>query len=92
MPAAARVGDPSGHPGTITGPGVTTVLILGQPAAVVGDLHACSFPPPAVHSPTPLVTGSATVMIGGRPASRVGDVAGCGASIVSGAWTVLIGG
>lgn len=92
MPAAARVGDPTGHPGAIIGPGVATVLIAGQPAAVLGDLHACSFPPPAVHPPTPIAMGSATVMIGGRPAARVGDTASCGAPIVSGAWTVMIGG
>ena len=48
MPPAARVGDMTGHPGVITGPGVPTVLIGGMPAAVVGDLHTCSFPPPAV--------------------------------------------
>jgi uncharacterized Zn-binding protein involved in type VI secretion len=93
MPATARVGDPTGHPGAITGPGVATVLIAGQPAAVLGDLHACSFPSPTTpHSPTPIAKGSATVMIGKRPAARVGDTAGCGAPIVSGAWTVMIGG
>ena len=43
MPPAARVGDPTGHPGVITGPGVATVLLSGMPAAVVGDLHTCSF-------------------------------------------------
>lgn len=92
MPPAARVGDPTGHPGVITGPGVATVLIGGMPAAVVGDMHACSFPPPPVHPPTPLVKGSATVLIGGRPAARMGDMAGCGAPIVMGAPTVMIGG
>ena len=92
MPPAARVTDPSGHPGTIVGPGVANVLIGGLPAAVVGDLHACSFPPPPVHPPTPLVKGSATVLIGGRPAVRMGDLAGCGAPIVMGMPTVQIGG
>jgi uncharacterized Zn-binding protein involved in type VI secretion len=92
MPPAARVGDPTSHPGTITGPGVATVMIANQPAAVVGDIHACSFPPPPPHPPTPIVNGSATVLIGGRPAARVGDVAACGATIVSGAWTVEVGG
>jgi hypothetical protein len=29
MPAAARVGDATGHPGVVTGPGVPTVLIGG---------------------------------------------------------------
>ena len=32
MPPAARVGDPTGHPGVIGPPGVPTVLIAGQPA------------------------------------------------------------
>jgi uncharacterized Zn-binding protein involved in type VI secretion len=31
------------------------------------------------------------VMIGGRPALRLGDIAGCGAPIVNGAPTVMIG-
>jgi uncharacterized Zn-binding protein involved in type VI secretion len=87
------VGDPTGHPGTIAGPGVPTVLIAGQPAAVVGDTHTCAMPPLAgPHPPTPIALGSATVLIGGRPAARVGDTSGCGAPIVAGAPTVLIGG
>ena len=92
MPAAARVRDPTDHPGVITGPGIASVLIAGQPAAVVGDAHACSFPPPPPHPPTTIAKGSTTVMIGKRPAARVDDMAGCGATIVSGAWTVMIGG
>lgn len=93
MPPAARVGDPTGHPGTITGPGVATVLFGGMPAAVVGDLHACSFPPLAgPHPPSPFSMGSTTVLVSGRPALRVGDMSGCGAPIVVGAFTVLIGG
>ena len=94
MRPAARVGDPTGHPGVITGPGVPTVLIGGMPAAVLGDLHTCSFPPPAVHPPTPLAPPcSTTVLIGGRPAARVGDLAGCSAPILPpGCPTVLIGG
>lgn len=93
MPPAARVTDPTGHPGIITGPGVPTVLIGGLPAAVLGDLHSCAIPFPAgPHPPTPIVKGSATVLIGGRPAARMGDLAGCGAPIVFGLPTVLIGG
>lgn len=93
MPPAARVTDPTGHPGIITGPGVPTVLIGGMPAAVLGDLHACSMPPLAgPHPPTPIVKGSATVLIGGRPAARMGDLSGCGAPIIMGLPTVLIGG
>lgn len=93
MLPAARISDLTGHPGVVTGPGVPTVLIGGLPAAVVGDLHTCSFPPPAVHPPTPFAKGSATVLIASRPALRVGDMAGCGAPIIPpGCPTVLIGG
>jgi len=91
MPPAARVGDPTGHPGVVTGPGVATVMICGMPAAVVGDLHTCSFPGTPPHPPSPFTMGSTTVMVGGRPALRLGDIAGCGAPIVNGAPTVMIG-
>jgi uncharacterized Zn-binding protein involved in type VI secretion len=92
MPAAACVGDTTSHGGTITGPGVATVMIGGKPAAVLGDMHACSLPPSG-HQPTvsPFTAGSATVMIGGRPALRVGDACACGASAVVGCPTVMIG-
>lgn len=93
MPFAARVGDPTGHPGVVTGPGVATVLIGGVPAAVVGDMHACSMPPVAgPHPPSPIMLGSFTVLIGGRPAARMGDMSGCGAPIVMGCPLVEIGG
>lgn len=92
MPPAARVGDPTAHPGVVTGPGVPNVLIGGMPAAVVGDLHTCAMPPLAgPHPPTPFPVGSFTVLISGRPALRLGDVSGCGAPIVAGMFTVLIG-
>ncbi len=92
MPPAARVSDPTAHPGIVTGPGVPTVLIGGMPAAVVGDLHTCSFPPPAgPHPPSPFTgPGSPTVLIGGRPALRLGDLSGCGAPIIMGCPTVII--
>ena len=93
MPPAARLGDPTGHPGVISGPGVATVLIGGQPAAVQGDMHTCSMPPTAgPHPPSPFSVGSVTVRIGGRGALRVGDMSGCGAPIVTGAFTVELGG
>lgn len=92
MPPAARVGDPTAHPGSIAGPGVGTVLIGGEPAAVEGDLHTCALPPTAgPHPPSSFQKGSATVFIGGRAALRVTDVSGCGASIMSGDFTVLVG-
>jgi uncharacterized Zn-binding protein involved in type VI secretion len=93
MPPAARILDPTGHPGMITGPGVPNVLIGGLPAAVMGDMHACTMPPLAgPHPPSPIVKGSLTVLIGGRPAARMGDLSGCGAPIIMGFPTVLIGG
>jgi len=92
VPPAARIGDPTAHPGVITGPGWPTVLIESVIAARVSDMHTCSNPPP-VHPPTPIVPpGSRTVLIGDRPAARIGDKAGCGAPIIKGAPTVLIGG
>lgn len=92
MPPAARVGDPTAHPGVVSGPGVPVVLIGGTPAAVLGDLHACAMPPLAgPHPPTPFAPGSPTVLIGGRPALRIGDMSGCGAPIVFGSFNVLIG-
>jgi uncharacterized Zn-binding protein involved in type VI secretion len=66
MPFAARVTDTTNHGGTITGPGVATVLIGGMPAAVAGDMHICVLPPNS-HQPTASAfpKGSATVNIGG---------------------------
>jgi len=92
MLPAARVSDPTSHPGMIAGPGALNVLINGLPAARVGDLHACAFPPPAgPHPPTPIAMGSATVLIAGQPAARQGDATGCGAVIIVGSTNVLIG-
>lgn len=93
MIKAARVGDPTNHPGAIAGPGFPKVRIEGKPAARVNDLHACAFPPPAgPHPSNPIATGSAKVRIGGQFAARVGDICGCGAQIVAGAVKVSIGG
>ncbi|MGA5761796.1 PAAR domain-containing protein [Nonomuraea bangladeshensis] len=90
MPPAARVTDLTAHGGAIIGPGVPTVLVGGLPAAVLGDLHACPIQPG--HPPsTPFPVGSVTVLIGGKPALRAGDAAGCGATVVVGAPTVLVG-
>ena len=92
MAAAARAGDVSNHGGTISGPGVSTVLIGGMPAAVAGDLHVCALPPSG-HQPTssPFPAGSTTVTIGGRPALRTSDACVCGAMAALGAPTVSIG-
>lgn len=91
MPPAARVGDTSNHGGTITGPGVATVLISSKPAAIAGDLHVCSLPPNG-HQPTvsPFPSGSPTVLIAGRPALRITDSCICGAMAAVGDPTVII--
>jgi uncharacterized Zn-binding protein involved in type VI secretion len=93
MPPAARVTDLTTHPGFVAGPGTPTVLISGLPAASMGDLHTCLMPPLAGPHPTaPFPRGSATVLIGGRPALRIGDISACGATIITGAPTVIVGG
>ncbi len=93
MPLAARISDmhvcpvvtPPPHVGgPIIGPGIATVLIEGLPAAVVGDMCACTGPPDTI------IVGSGTVLIGGVPAARMGDSTAHGGSIILGAPTVLI--
>lgn len=92
---AARQGDMTAHGGVIT-IGFPQVLIGGQPAARLGDMHTCPLSDgPKPHVGGPIATGSATVLIGGQPAARQGDTATCAGppdTIVAGAPTVLIGG
>ncbi|HEX2044668.1 MAG TPA: PAAR domain-containing protein [Gaiellaceae bacterium] len=93
---AARVGDAHTCPlttgvvphvgGPVVGPGVTTVLVGGLPAATVGDLCVCTGPPDTI------VTGSATVLIAERPAARLGSGTAHGGAVVGGHATVLVGG
>lgn len=88
---AARIGDMhtcaiSRHVGgPITGPGCPTVLIGGQPAAVMSDSCTCLGPPDTI------IIGSTGVFIGGKPAARMGDKSAHGGSITAGCPTVLIG-
>lgn len=92
MPAAARMFDPTGHPGLVM-QGSPNVLIENLPAARATDKHVCTLPPLAgPHPPSPIAKGSATVLINNLPAARQGDTAGCGAPILKGALKVLIGG
>ena len=97
---AARMGDATAHGGVIVA-GFPTVLIGGQPAARIGDMHTCPMVTPVgpvqvPHVGGPIAKGSATVLIGNMPAARVGDTAPCATgppdSIVVGCFTVLIGG
>jgi uncharacterized Zn-binding protein involved in type VI secretion len=90
------MGDQTAHGGVIT-VGFPTVLIGGQPAARMGDMHTCPMVTGVVpHVGGPIVKGSVTVLIGGQPAARVGDQATCtgppDAIIPPGCPTVLIGG
>jgi uncharacterized Zn-binding protein involved in type VI secretion len=92
---AARMGDMTAHGGAIL-LGCPTVLIGGQPAARVGDMHVC----PLVNGIVPhvggpvLPPGGVTVLIGGMPAARMGDMLTCTGppdTILQGAPNVLIG-
>jgi uncharacterized Zn-binding protein involved in type VI secretion len=91
---AARLGDTTATGDVITGPGMPTVLILSQPAAVLGDTVTGNVCTGAI------TMGSPTVLIGGRPAARVtSQVTGVNpysgvpvtTAIAMGAPTVLIG-
>ena len=96
MPSAARITDlhtcplsngPVPHVGgPITGPGVSTVIIGGMPAAVLADTLTCVGPPDSI------AKGSSTVFIGGKPAARMGDLTAHGGNITTGFPTVQIGG
>jgi uncharacterized Zn-binding protein involved in type VI secretion len=94
---AARLGDRTAHGGSII-VGCSTVLIGGQPAARVGDMHVCPQVIPGIspipHVGGPIIMGSPTVIIGGMPAARMTDMAMCTGPpdiIASGCPTVLIG-
>lgn len=77
---------PKPHVGGPVTQGIMTVLIDGQPAAVVGSVCTCAGPPDAV------MKGSLTVYIGGQPAARMGDMTVHGGVITVGSPTVIIGG
>ena len=75
MPPAARMGDPTAHGGTII-MGFPTVLIGGQPAARMGDMHVCPMQtpgvPPIPHVGGPILIGLPNILIGGQPAAVMG--------------------
>jgi uncharacterized Zn-binding protein involved in type VI secretion len=96
MPAAARIGDfhscPmfNGNSPHVGGPVVTsgcpTVLIGSIPAACMTDTCSCAGPPDTI------TQGSSTVFFGGLAAARVGDGTLHKGSIITGFFTVIIGG
>jgi uncharacterized Zn-binding protein involved in type VI secretion len=71
--------------GTITG-GVESVVIGGEPAAVVGSACQC-----ASEEPNEVAAGSGSVLAGGRPLARQGDVTRHGGKIATGCPSVHIG-
>ena len=101
MPPAARVGDKTSHGGALGPPPaplstmVATVWIEGAPAAVVGSVHVCVKYPDTLMGPANVVlppTGPRTVTIAGVPVAASRDRTACGAQILLGARTVLVGG
>src|SRR3984957_3238336 len=93
-PRAARMGYPTVHGGAIV-VGFPQVLIGNQPAARIGDMHACPEVTVLVpHVGGPLVMGSFTVLTGLSSQSRVGDAVVCvGApdAVAMGCPTVKVG-
>ena len=97
MPAA-RVGSAvvTGHAcdaaTTIAGPGATTVLIEGVPAARLGDLttpHLAGIPPFCSPHTMPIASGCPTVLVNGKPLAHIGSSVDSG-TITSGATTVTV--
>jgi uncharacterized Zn-binding protein involved in type VI secretion len=71
--------------GPIVGPGATTALIGGLPAARVSDTCTCVGPPDVI------AKGSPTVLIAGLLAARMGDLTAHGGVIAGGFPKVMIG-
>ena len=91
---AARIGDQTAHGGTVV-MGMPTVLIGNQPAARIGDMHACPMVNGVVpHVGGPFILGSFTVLVGGMPLSRVTDSLICVGppdTLIKGAPNVMVG-
>ena len=92
MPAVARLGDidDSTSPGSIDGACATTVLINGEPAAIVGATIS-PHRPGSDHNSATIVVGSDTILCEGQPLARVGDALTCGHSILTGSDDVEAG-
>ncbi|MEX1020459.1 MAG: PAAR domain-containing protein [Litorilinea sp.] len=77
MPPAVRATDPHSHGGVVVA-GSPKVLIVGLPAARMGDPHTCPmFTGIVPHVGGAIAMGSFKVFISGQPAARVGDTAPC---------------
>ena len=71
--------------GPISGPGIATALLDGQPVAVVGDMCTCCGPPDVI------LQGAATALIDGKPIALMGSMTAHGGQIVQGIPTATIG-
>lgn len=91
---AARMLDMTSHGGVVM-KGEPTILIGGQPAARVSDIHVCPMVNgPAPHVGNPVQLGSPTVHFAGQWAARQNDLAPCTGppdTILLGLPTVQIG-
>ena len=87
MPGVSRVGVDSAG-GTITGPGVPSVVVNGAPISVKGDAVAGHGSGP--HAGPVMVGSSGTVFAGGIGVVRAGDAASCG-DAASGSADVIAG-
>lgn len=95
---AARFRDRTAHGGQLLpGPASPNVLIGGARAwRARADVHVCPLATPQPHGPGIVSYGSRSVYINGLPAARLGDivdeVVGGPVPIVTGEFTVFIGG
>ncbi|CAB4129727.1 COG4104 Uncharacterized conserved protein [uncultured Caudovirales phage] len=92
--SAARQSDPDTSDGSIVGGCISSVLINGLPAAVVGSVSSPHSPwgsPHPPHDAATVVSGSSTVIVGGLALARAGDPLSCGHAIASGSANVIAG-
>ncbi len=70
--------------GPVLPPGAITTLIMGMPAARVGDMCVCVGPPDVI------AMGTFTVLIGGMPAAHMGSMTAHGGVVMGMGVTVLV--
>ena len=104
MTPAARLGDqvatgtPATHgcslTSTIATNVISTVLIEGQPAAIMGSvtaIHGIKAGSSCIPHTGTINAGSSKVFIAGFPAARVGDLVETDGAVITGATRVLMG-
>ncbi|QCI64062.1 PAAR domain-containing protein [Phreatobacter stygius] len=89
---AARLTDM--HMCPMVAPAMTPIVAVGMPNVLIGALPAARITDVCVCVPVPdpIITGSTSVLIGGLPAARIADLTLAGGAILTGCFTVLIGG